>query len=1746
MSDNSGSGTSPWGSLNTPVGPPKVTLAYFSNEFPPDDLNFIVRKLFDRTSKGPFCSIDGVLLCAIQFANLIGHYETTDHLFPFGSSIASVAGLGIGLVAAAAVSVTPSLADLPVAGAEAVRIAFRLGVLVDGVSQNLQPRDRSTTGTPDSWAYVIPDVSPEVVQKELDEIHSREKTPIPSKIFVSALSRTSVTISGPPARLRSLFRLSDFFRDRKFVALPVYGGLCHAGHIYEQRHVQEVVEKSVLDETHVRYSPSVRLFSTSTGKPFLSTSVTNLFEQVVGEILTQKIQWDKVVKGVLERIQELSATEVEVLVFRDSLPVHELVKALKSADSGLQTTTEDLLQWLHQSRERLQGPRGSLQSKIAIVGMSCRMPSGATDTEKFWELLEKGLDVHRKIPADRFDVETHHDPTGKRVNTSITPYGCFIDEPGLFDAGFFNMSPREAQQTDPMQRLALVTAYEALERAGYVANRTSATNLHRIGTFYGQASDDYREVNTAQEISTYFIPGGCRAFGPGRINYFFKFSGPSYSIDTACSSSLATIQAACTSLWNGDTDTVVAGGMNVLTNSDAFAGLGNGHFLSKTPNACKTWDCEADGYCRADGIGSIVMKRLEDAEADNDNILGVILGAGTNHSADAISITHPHAPSQAFLYRQILRDAALDPFDVSFVEMHGTGTQAGDSEEMQSVTEVFAPIANKRRTSKQPLHIGAVKSNVGHGEAVAGVTALIKVLLMFQKEAIPPHAGIKNSINPGFPKDLDKRNINIPYQKTAWPRSTDRKRIAVVNNFSAAGGNTTIAIEEGPLRQTIGHDPRTTHLIPISAKSKVSLKGNIQRLIDYLEVSPDVSLADLSYSLTARRYHHSHRVAITTSDVAHLKKQLRSQLDSADSHKPIVAAAGPPPVAFAFTGQGASYGTMDLELYHESKYFRDQILQLDSFAQGQGFPSFVPAIDGSFPKEHTHRPVVTQLALLCTEIALAKYWASLGVKPDVVIGHSLGEYAALHVAGVLSASDAIFLVGQRALMLEKKCQAGSHKMLAVRASLAQVQEAAGELPYEVACINGQKDTVLSAAKDDIDKLASVLESAGYKCFSLDVAFAFHSAQTDPILDDFESVSRTGVLFQAPNLPVISPLLGKVVFNDKTINANYVRRATRESVDFLSALEAAQKISIIDESTTWIEIGPHPVCMGFIRSAVPSIKVASPSIRRGENNWQTLVQTLGALHLAGIPVDWNEYHRPFEQALRLLDLPTYSWNDKTYWIQYNGDWALTKGNTFYDAEKAAKAPRVGGDLPPSPISTSTVHRVIGETFDGTAGTVDIQSDLMQQDFHDAAYGHKMNNCGVVTSSIHADIVYTIGRYLHTKLKPGVKDIHMNISNLEVVKGLVAQKNRDVPQLIQVSISTEDISSGTAQVTWFNVLPDGGLDEPFATATLFYGKANDWLQSWIPTTHLVLGRVHELERLAEQGVANRFSRNMAYGLFARNLVDYADKYRGMQSVVLHGLEAFADVELTKEKGGTWTVPPFFIDSVAHLAGFIMNVSDAVDTANNFCVTPGWESMRFARPLLAGARYRSYVKMIPTEEDAGVFLGDVYIFQDNKIIGQVRGIKFRRYPRLLLDRFFSAPDAAKHGGKHAPAVKAAIPPALEKKSAVVVAQVPVVDKPPPTKENAVAAPAAKSPEPVAAAAVNEDSITVKAMALVAAEAALDVSELEDDVQFANIGVDSLMSLVIAEKFRETLGVTISGSLFLEYPAVGDLRAWLLEYYG
>ena len=790
-------------------------------------------------------------------------------------------------------------------------------------------------------------------------------------------------------------------------------GPYHAGHIHSISDVEDIIDdqtREVFSHAKIHFA----VLSSVTAQPIAASSPVQLLKECLNEILRKPLRWDLLVKECSSGSLVQLGGKCHIHAFGPTGLANNLFATLKSI-ANVEVSKEDHNSWL---ASRLSNPQGRYKypsSDIAIVGMSGRFPNAA-NLEKFWELLEKGLDVHREVPPDRYNVRTHTDPTSKKKNTSHTPYGNFIDDPGLFDARFFNMSPREAKQTDPMQRLELVTAYEAMEMAGIVPGRTNSTQHDRIGTFYGMTSDDWREINAAQDIDTYFISGGVRAFGAGRINYFMKFSGPSFVIDTACSSSFAALQLACTSLRQGDCDTAFSGGANILTNPDIFSGLSRGHFLSKTGN-CKTFDNDADGYCRGDGVATVILKRLVDAVTDKDPILGVIRGSATNHSAQALSITHPHAGAQIFLFDKILREANTRPFDVSYVEMHGTGTQAGDAIEMESVSAVFAP-SHPARSPEQPLFIGSVKANIGHGEAVSGVCALIKVLLMLQRNKIPPHCGIKRIMNKNYPKDLKERNINIALKETAFPRPFGGKRTTFINNFSAAGGNTAVLLEDAPEKKPFETpDPRPFHVVTVSAKSLASFRKNLDLFQSHIEKTPNMDLASLSYTTTARRLHYNYRASFAVSNIQEVGAKLAGMKH--EHGNPI--SPEPPEIAFAFTGQGSQYINMGRQLFTKSKRFHSDLTYFDRLAKAQGLPSFLILVDGTGEDMDALSPVITQLGMTCVQMALANLWTSWDLKPSVVIGHSLGEYAALYTAGVLSAADTIFLVGARALQLEIQC-----------------------------------------------------------------------------------------------------------------------------------------------------------------------------------------------------------------------------------------------------------------------------------------------------------------------------------------------------------------------------------------------------------------------------------------------------------------------------------------------------------------------------------------------------------------------------------------------------------------------------------------------------------------------------------------------------------------------------------------------------
>ena len=559
--------------------------------------------------------------------------------------------------------------------------------------------------------------------------------------------------------------------------------------------------------------------------------------------------------------------------------------------------------------------------------------------------------------------------------------------------------------------------------------------------------------------------------------------------------------------------------------------------MSKT-GGCKTYDNDADGYCRGDGCGTVVLKRYSDAIADNDNILACILGAATNHSAEAVSITHPHAGAQEFLYKKVLEQAGVDAHDISYVEMHGTGTQAGDGIEMVSVTNAFAP-RNRQRREDQPLYLGAIKANIGHGEAASGINSLAKVLMMLKKNAIPANVGIKGVINKTFPSDLAQRMVKIPLSQIPFPRHDSDPRRIFLNNFSAAGGNTAIVLEDGPLKQVTGVDPRNSHLLTVTARSIASLKRNIDNLARFLEENPKTNLASLAYTTTARRVQHNYRVAFVVSEIEKVKESLLGQIK--DSYSPIAIVSTK--AAFTFTGQGSQYTGLGQKLYQELSTFRADIDQLDNIAQLQGFTSFIPLLDGTDVSNLS--PVVVQLGMTCIQVALARMWSSWGITPTAVIGHSLGEYAALHVSGIISASDMILLVGRRAQLLERDCTKYTHGMLAVKANVNALQDILGDMMPEVACVNGPEETVLCGDSETIARVSELIAPKNFKSTKLKVPYAFHSAQVDPILEEFKKVA-SAVTFNKPSIPLLSPLTLGVILEAGIIGPEYLaRHASRD-------------------------------------------------------------------------------------------------------------------------------------------------------------------------------------------------------------------------------------------------------------------------------------------------------------------------------------------------------------------------------------------------------------------------------------------------------------------------------------------------------------------------------------------------------------------------------------------------------------------------
>jgi acyl transferase domain-containing protein/thioesterase domain-containing protein/acyl carrier protein len=922
---------------------------------------------------------------------------------------------------------------------------------------------------------------------------------------------------------------------------------------------------------------------------------------------------------------------------------------------------------------------------MAIVGLACRFP-GAPDLHSYWRLIHDGESAVSEVPPDRWNIDEFYDPTGETPGKMSVRWAALIENPDQFDPQFFGITPREAARMDPQQRLLLEVAWEAMENAGIPADRLAGT---RTGVFVGIGGTDYSKVSVPyddyyQKIDAHLGTGNALSIAANRVSYIFDFHGPSAAVDTACSSSSLAVHFAVESLRRGESDAALAGGVNMILTPETTIAFSKARMLSPQ-GKCRPFDASADGYVRGEGCGLVLLKRLADAERDGDTVLAVLRATSVNQDGRTSGISAPNSQSQMACIRAALKQAGLTPDDIGYVEAHGTGTPLGDPIEMQALAEIFS----SKGTNAVPCYVSSVKANVGHMETVSGVAGLIKVVLMMQHEEIAPQANFE-TLNPHI--ELSGSRVTIPTKHMAWPR--DSARMAGVSSFGFGGTNTHLIIESPATSVTTTKSPpgamqRPVHLLKLSAKSETALSQQAEKLAAELAQHSTLSVADVCWSANSGRADFNYRAVVVANDAKQLRQRLQSMAEEQVAaaigvKRGTVRALGRPTVAMLFTGQGSQYVGMGRAVYDTQPVFRRALDECDAILRelwgGDSLLDVVyppRATSSTNADSRLHQTRYTQPALFALEYALAQLWASWGVAPDIVLGHSVGEYAAACVAGVMSLRDGLALIAERARLMQDVKRHG--KMAVVFASPDAVKRtihtAGGNVV--VAVINGPENTVISGDALAVDKLAAAFEADGVQVKPLNVSHAFHSPLMDEMLDEFEAFAAR-ITYHKPQVPFAANLTGQLMTDAPT--ARYWRDHLRNTVQF------AENMDRIAEArpTIVIEVGPSASLLGMGRRCVPQLKAAwLPSLREGQDDWSVLAASVSEYYVHGGNIDWRGWDRPWRR--RRLMLPTYPFQRSRQWFDLDPSrrriWAGDGGGASASAISSGKGnhPLLGAAL-----------------------------------------------------------------------------------------------------------------------------------------------------------------------------------------------------------------------------------------------------------------------------------------------------------------------------------------------------------------------------------------------------------------------------------------------------------------------------------
>jgi myxalamid-type polyketide synthase MxaB len=885
------------------------------------------------------------------------------------------------------------------------------------------------------------------------------------------------------------------------------------------------------------------------------------------------------------------------------------------------------------------------QDPVAIVGMACRLPGGANDIDKYWSLLADGRDGTSEIPADRWNNSEFFDRDKTIPGKSYVNRGGFLRDydPYAFDPFFFKISPKEALGLDPQQRLLLEVAAEAFQNANMPLEQLNGMN---IGSYVGICSDDYKGAHLYSgdltKIDAYSLLGTALSAAGGRISFTWGLQGPAVSIDTACSSSLIATHMACKGIRNGECDAAVVAGVNYLLNPVYFVYFSKLQAVSPD-GQCKTFDASANGYSRGEGCGVIILKRLSMAIEDNDNILGIIKGSAINQDGASSGFTAPNGIAQQDLLKRAMRDADITEDQISYVETHGTGTPLGDPIEANAIAAVYG----QGHSKEDPLIMGSVKSSIGHLEGAAGVSGILKILLALQKNAIPANLHFKNP-NPDI--DWDNISIKVPTELTPW-ETNGQKRIAGVSGFGFSGSNAHIVIEEGPkVVPAQNEKERSSQLLTVSARDAGALKDYAKLYADFLNNNQDVSLGDICYSASTGRSHYTNRVSVVADSHEGMAEALQAVAEDAND-KRVKSNVIPGPrkskIAFLFTGQGSQYFAMGRELYETNSLFRKHMDECEAIlSEHLGLSLLDILYNEEGDQKRINQTAYTQPGIFAVEYALAKLWMSFGIQPDYVMGHSVGEYVAAVISGLMSLEDGAKLIAERGRLMNALPEGGV--MAAIFAPRERIEELLK--PWEgklnVAAHNSPGVNTISGEAEALDEAMEVFAENKVKARKLVVSHAFHSHLMDPMLEEFAAFASK-LQFNEPKIPLISNVTCQPIKLEE-VTPEYWCQHVRGTVGFHDSMQTLKALG----ANTFVEVGADVTLSGLGKQCLPGYEaIWVSSLKRKNTNWDQLLNAVGELYTNGVAIDWKGFEGHYDR--RKVVLPNYPYQRKRYYLNpYN--------------------------------------------------------------------------------------------------------------------------------------------------------------------------------------------------------------------------------------------------------------------------------------------------------------------------------------------------------------------------------------------------------------------------------------------------------------------------------------------------------------